>query len=105
MIFKIIGRGFAFHKYAYLRDPWNWLDFIVVIMGYVYWHDIIIYNQINKTMKVIVMMRMIVMMKTAVMIVVMRMIVMRTTAVMIVMMRADSDDNDIKVADGEQWLL
>ena len=33
MILKIISKGFALHKYAYLRDPWNWLDFIVVILG------------------------------------------------------------------------
>ncbi|XP_028398945.1 sodium channel protein 60E-like isoform X2 [Dendronephthya gigantea] len=34
MILKIIGKGFCLHKFAYLRDPWNWLDFIVVILGY-----------------------------------------------------------------------
>ena len=33
MILKIIAKGFALHKYAYLRDPWNWLDFVVVILG------------------------------------------------------------------------
>ena len=33
MILKIISKGFALHKYAYLRDPWNWLDFVVVILG------------------------------------------------------------------------
>ena len=30
---KIIGMGFALEKYAYLRDRWNVLDFIVVISG------------------------------------------------------------------------
>jgi hypothetical protein len=30
-IIKIIARGFALHKHAYLRDKWNWLDFIVVL--------------------------------------------------------------------------
>ena len=35
MILKIIAKGFALHKFAYLRDPWNWLDFVVVILGYV----------------------------------------------------------------------
>ena len=33
MILKIISKGFALHKYAYLRDSWNWLDFVVVILG------------------------------------------------------------------------
>lgn len=33
MFLKIIGRGFALHKYAYLRNAWNWLDFLVVILG------------------------------------------------------------------------
>lgn len=33
MILKIIAKGFCMHKYAYLRDPWNWLDFVVVILG------------------------------------------------------------------------
>ena len=32
MIGKIIGLGFFAHKHAYLRDSWNWLDFIVVIL-------------------------------------------------------------------------
>lgn len=35
MFLKIIGRGFALHKYAYLRNAWNWLDFLVVILGYI----------------------------------------------------------------------
>lgn len=30
---KIIGMGFVFHKNAYLRDPWNWLDFFVVAIS------------------------------------------------------------------------
>lgn len=35
MILKIIAKGFCMHKFAYLRDPWNWLDFVVVILGYI----------------------------------------------------------------------
>ncbi|XP_031566038.1 sodium channel protein type 2 subunit alpha-like isoform X2 [Actinia tenebrosa] len=35
MIVKIIAKGLCMHKFAYLRDPWNWLDFVVVILGYV----------------------------------------------------------------------
>ncbi|XP_068729717.1 sodium channel protein 1 brain-like [Montipora capricornis] len=35
MCLKILSRGFIFHAYAYLRDAWNWLDFLVVVLGYV----------------------------------------------------------------------
>ena len=28
---KIIAMGFALHKYAYLRDAWNIMDFFIVI--------------------------------------------------------------------------
>lgn len=35
MIFKVIAYGFIFHKKSYLRDGWNWLDFIVVIIGWI----------------------------------------------------------------------
>ena len=30
-LLKIIGMGFVTHKLSYLRNPWNILDFIVVI--------------------------------------------------------------------------
>lgn len=30
---KIIAMGFIMDKGTYLRDPWNWLDFIVVVMS------------------------------------------------------------------------
>ena len=33
MLLKIIGLGFFVHKNSYLRDPWNWIDFIAVITG------------------------------------------------------------------------
>lgn len=33
MVLKILAMGFIIHKNAYLRDAWNWLDFIVVITG------------------------------------------------------------------------
>ena len=29
-ILKIVGMGLVFHKFAYLRDGWNILDFMVV---------------------------------------------------------------------------
>ena len=32
-IFKIIAMGFMKHKGAYLRDPWNVIDFIIAISG------------------------------------------------------------------------
>lgn len=33
MILKILARGFVADPYTYLRDGWNVLDFIVVILG------------------------------------------------------------------------
>lgn len=30
---KVIGMGFIGEQGAYLRDPWNWLDFVVVVAG------------------------------------------------------------------------
>ena len=33
MVLKILSMGFVIHKNAYLRDVWNWLDFVVVITG------------------------------------------------------------------------
>ncbi|XP_013413556.1 sodium channel protein 1 brain [Lingula anatina] len=35
MIAKLLARGFILNKFTYLRDPWNWLDFIVVILAYI----------------------------------------------------------------------
>lgn len=32
-LLKVIAMGFVFEKYTYLRDPWNVLDFTVVIDG------------------------------------------------------------------------
>lgn len=29
-LLKILGMGFFWHKQAYLRNMWNWLDFFVV---------------------------------------------------------------------------
>ncbi|XP_037923835.1 sodium channel protein 60E isoform X3 [Hermetia illucens] len=34
MIIKIVAKGFLLNKYTYLRNPWNWLDFIVIASGY-----------------------------------------------------------------------
>ncbi|XP_047446268.1 sodium channel protein type 4 subunit alpha-like [Mugil cephalus] len=32
---KILARGFCTVPFTFLRDPWNWLDFTVIIMAYV----------------------------------------------------------------------
>lgn len=32
-VLKIIAFGFVMHRRSYLRDPWNVLDFTVVIIG------------------------------------------------------------------------
>jgi hypothetical protein len=34
MVLKILSSGFIFNREAYLRDPWNMLDFIIVMTGY-----------------------------------------------------------------------
>ncbi|XP_054013685.1 sodium channel protein 60E-like isoform X3 [Hylaeus anthracinus] len=34
MVIKSIAKGFALNKYTYLRNPWNWLDFVVITSGY-----------------------------------------------------------------------
>lgn len=52
MILKIIAKGFALHKFAYLRDPWNWLDFIVVILGYVVHIRVVLIYTENKCPKI-----------------------------------------------------
>lgn len=33
-ILKCFSRGFILDKHTYLRDPWNWLDFIVIVFAY-----------------------------------------------------------------------
>jgi hypothetical protein len=35
MIFKIIAMGFVMRAHSYLRDSWNILDFLVVILGWI----------------------------------------------------------------------
>jgi hypothetical protein len=34
-LIKCVAQGFVREKYTFLRDPWNWLDFIVIIVAYV----------------------------------------------------------------------
>uniref|UniRef100_A0A5F9C5H1 Sodium channel protein n=1 Tax=Oryctolagus cuniculus TaxID=9986 RepID=A0A5F9C5H1_RABIT len=31
---KIFARGFCVGEFTFLRDPWNWLDFIVIVFAY-----------------------------------------------------------------------
>lgn len=32
---KILSRGFCVGKFTFLKDPWNWLDFMVISMAWV----------------------------------------------------------------------
>ncbi|XP_060944186.1 sodium channel, voltage-gated, type I-like, alpha isoform X4 [Limanda limanda] len=32
---KVLALGFCLGKFTFLRDPWNWLDFAVIVMAYV----------------------------------------------------------------------
>ncbi|TRY81658.1 hypothetical protein DNTS_025982 [Danionella cerebrum] len=32
---RILARGFCIQPFTFLRDPWNWLDFTVIVMAYV----------------------------------------------------------------------
>uniref|UniRef100_U3JW60 Sodium channel protein n=1 Tax=Ficedula albicollis TaxID=59894 RepID=U3JW60_FICAL len=34
-LIKILATGFCLNEFTFLRDPWNWLDFTVIIMAYV----------------------------------------------------------------------
>ncbi|NXR04654.1 SCN5A protein, partial [Sagittarius serpentarius] len=34
-LIKILARGFCLNEFTLLRDPWNWLDFSVIVMAYV----------------------------------------------------------------------
>ncbi|KAL2078644.1 hypothetical protein ACEWY4_026329 [Coilia grayii] len=32
---KVLSRGFCIGNFTFLRDPWNWLDFMVISMAYI----------------------------------------------------------------------
>ncbi|EPY86427.1 hypothetical protein CB1_000313030 [Camelus ferus] len=32
-LIKILARGFCIDDFTFLRDPWNWLDFSVIMMA------------------------------------------------------------------------
>ncbi|XP_062424759.1 sodium channel protein type 5 subunit alpha-like [Rhea pennata] len=34
-LIKILARGFCLNEFTFLRDPWNWLDFSVIVVAYV----------------------------------------------------------------------
>uniref|UniRef100_A0A669QM33 Sodium channel protein n=1 Tax=Phasianus colchicus TaxID=9054 RepID=A0A669QM33_PHACC len=34
-LIKILARGFCLNEFTFLRDPWNWLDFTVIVMAFV----------------------------------------------------------------------
>ncbi|NWT77730.1 SCN5A protein, partial [Lanius ludovicianus] len=34
-LIKILARGFCLNEFTFLRDPWNWLDFTVIVLAYV----------------------------------------------------------------------
>jgi hypothetical protein len=34
-VLKMLARGFIFDKFSFLRDGWNWLDFIVIVLAYI----------------------------------------------------------------------
>ncbi|GFR16709.1 sodium channel protein para [Trichonephila clavata] len=34
-ILKMLARGFILESFTYLRDPWNWLDFVVISLAYI----------------------------------------------------------------------
>ena len=33
LVLKVIAFGFIMHPKSYMRDTWNWLDFVVVVTG------------------------------------------------------------------------
>ena len=38
MILKIFALGFFYHNNSYLRDPWNVMDFTVVMLSWITWN-------------------------------------------------------------------
>ncbi|XP_010214391.1 PREDICTED: sodium channel protein type 9 subunit alpha-like [Tinamus guttatus] len=35
ILVKVLARGFIWHEFTFLRDPWNCLDFLVIIVTYI----------------------------------------------------------------------
>lgn len=34
MVIKAVAKGLVLDRLTYLRSPWNWLDFVVILSGY-----------------------------------------------------------------------
>lgn len=34
MVIKAVAKGLLLDRLTYLRSPWNWLDFVVILSGY-----------------------------------------------------------------------
>ena len=34
-VIKVVAMGFVIHRNSYLRDYWNWLDILVVVVGFI----------------------------------------------------------------------
>ncbi|XP_067398907.1 sodium channel protein type 5 subunit alpha-like isoform X2 [Emydura macquarii macquarii] len=34
VLIKVLARGFCLNEFTFLRDPWNWLDFSVIVLAY-----------------------------------------------------------------------
>ena len=34
MTVKVLAMGFIMDRYTYLRSPWNWLDFLVIVSSF-----------------------------------------------------------------------
>jgi len=54
-VLKAVSMGFCFHKKSYLRDGWNWIDFLVVLVGILEFFPTLQYTNIKalRTIRVI----------------------------------------------------
>jgi hypothetical protein len=39
MTLKVLAMGFVYHPNSYLRDPWNVMDFSVVVLSWLTWNS------------------------------------------------------------------
>jgi len=51
MVIKVIAMGLVEEKKCYLRDAWNWIDFLVVVTGFMAFHPQFANMQILKTIR------------------------------------------------------
>ncbi|NXE90523.1 SCN5A protein, partial [Menura novaehollandiae] len=52
-LIKILAAGFCLNEFTYLRDPWNWLDFTVIVMAYVGAFDLLGNMSVLRTFRVL----------------------------------------------------